>query len=497
MSGVAARRAAPALGPGGVETGARIVVVGIGEDGWDGLAPRAREALRGARLVLGATRQLALLPAGEVPKARREAWPSPMRPRVEALAAGLLRGDEPPGIVVLGSGDPMLHGIGVTLAELVGPERLLVLPAPSAFSLACSRLGWPAHAVPLVSLVADASTDVLPALAGGRAIVYVPGAGGAAMLAARLREAGLGAARLMIFERLGGPAERRREAIAAEFAGDCDPLHLVAVECRPTAAAERTSGVARGTTEVRSALEDGDGAALRGRLASRVPGLPDAAYASDGQLTRAEVRAVALAALAPFDGEVLWDIGAGTGTIAIEWCRAAPGTTAIAIERRADRAASVAANADALGAAGRVRVVQGAVPEALDGLPRPHAIFVGGATSQPGLIDRCWAALPAGGRLVAAAVTLESEQALLDAHRRLGGRIVRLEHSHLDRLGRFTAWRPERPIVQWAATKPDAPSADAPPSAERTSVVPPATTDVRSAAGGDGDPSPQEDADAR
>jgi precorrin-6Y C5,15-methyltransferase (decarboxylating) len=467
MSTAVDRRGAPAGRASELERlrpEARIVVVGIGEDGWEGLGGRARDALRGARLVLGAPRQLALLPAAEVPEERCEAWPSPMRPRVEALAASMERGDTAAGTVVLASGDPMLHGIGAVLAELVGPERLKVLPAPSAFSLACGRLGWPAHAVPLVSLVADPGAEVIRALSGGRAIVYVPGAGGAAMLAARLRDAGLAAARLTILERLGGPAERRIDALAADVDADYDPLHLVAVECPPAG---------------------GDG-----RLASRVPGLPDATYASDGQLTRAEVRAVALAALAPCDGELLWDIGAGTGTIAIEWCRAAPGAHAIAIERRADRAATVAENAEALGAAGRVRVIEDGVPAALDGLPQPHAIFVGGATSQPGLIERCWAALRPGGRLVAAAVTLESEQALLRAHEQFGGRLIRLEHSHLDRLGRFTAWRPERPIVQWAATKPSA------PSAERQSVVPLGATDRRSPAP-QPEHHPQEDSDAR
>lgn len=413
-----------------------IAVVGIGEDGWDGLSTRARQVLRAARLVLGAPRQLAFLPRAELPATELEAWPSPMRPRVEALAATVHDGTAPEGIVVLGSGDPMLHGIGSTLAQLLGPERLEVLPAPSAFSLACARLGWPAHGVPLVSLVADPGTPLLPALAGGRAIVYVPGAHGAALLAERLRAAGRPDARLVILERLGGPAERRQEVLAADFNGDCDPLHLVAVELPGAASVGLAS--------------PGD------RLASSVPGLPDDRYASDGQLTRAEVRAVALAALAPCPGEVLWDVGAGTGTIAVEWCRAAAGAQAHAIERRADRCATVAQNAAALGAPGRVHVVQGAVPEALDGLPQPHAIFLGGATSQPGLIDRCWTVLPPGGRLVAAAVTLESEQALLAAHDRLGGRLVRLEHSHLDALGRFTAWRPERPITHWAATKPAA-----------------------------------------
>ncbi len=459
----------------------RIAVVGIGEDGWPGLGERARAVLRAASLVLGARRQLALLPAAEVAEASREAWPSPMGPRVQALAEAARRGEMPGGLVVLGSGDPMLHGIGATLAELLGPEHLDVHPAPSAFSLACSRLGWAAHAVPLVSLVADPSTDVLHALAGGRAVVYVPGAGGAAMLAGRLRDAGLGQARLTILERLGGPAERRIEVRADECRGDYDPLHLVAVELptepaplRETADGSQTLAPAIDAESVALGTEPERASGERARLASVVPGLPDALYGGDGQLTRAEVRAVALAALAPRHGELLWDLGAGSGTIAIEWCRGALGAQAIAIEQRADRCQTIARNAAELGARGRVRIVEAAVPQALDGLPQPDAIFIGGATSQPGLIAHCWEALPAGGRLVAAAVTLESEQALLAAHAEYGGRLVRLEHSHLDALGRFTAWRPERPIVQWSATKPT------PRPAERPSVAPRATTDGRS-----------------
>lgn len=432
----------------------RLVVVGIGEDGWAGLGERARAALAGARVVLGSGRQLAMLPTDAV-AGEREAWPSPMMPRVEQLAAALIEGDDAAaGTVVLGSGDPMLHGIGATLARLVDPALLEVLPVPSAYSLACARLGWAQHEVPLLSRVADEQTDPLPALAagGGRAIAYVPGASGARQLAAVLRAAGLADARLTILSRLGGPAEQSLTTTAEVFDADHDPLHLVAIELPAggDTAGPRTPAAVGATIPAVA-----PGPAADPRLASTVPGLPDDRYGGDGQLTRADVRAVALAALAPAPGELLWDVGAGSGTIAIEWCRAAPGTSAVAIERRADRCATIAANAAALGAPA-VQVVEGGVPEALDGLPQPHAIFLGGATSQPGLIDRCWDALPAGGRLVGAAVTLESERVLAEARARLGGRLVRLEHSHAEALGTFTAWKPERPIVQWSATKESA-----------------------------------------
>lgn len=412
-------------------TTARLAVVGIGEDGWAGLGERARAALLRAPTILGSERQLALLPP-ELTGAR-EPWPRPMMPRVDALAAALRDGADAGQWAILASGDPMLHGVGATLvARGIPIGQLDVLPAPSAFALACARLGWAAHETRLVSRVADADRPVAAELRlTGRVVVYVPGASGARALAAELRGAGLGPARLVVLERLGGPAERALESTVALWDADADPLHLVALEY------------------------DGqnDQSSAAGRLGSAVPGLPDELYGGDGQLTRAEVRAVVLAALAPRAGEVLWDVGAGSGTVAIEWCRAAPGTSAHAIEQRAGRATTITANAAALGAA-NVTVRVGEAPDALDGLPAPDAVFIGGGLTT-GVLDRCWAALPVGGRLVANSVTLEGERLLLDAATTHGGRLVRLETALAEPLGRFTGWRPQRPITQWSATKPD------------------------------------------
>jgi precorrin-6Y C5,15-methyltransferase (decarboxylating) len=331
----------------------------------------------------------------------------------------------------------MLHGVGTTLARVIDPARLHVLPAPSAFSIACARLGWPVDATPLISRVKNPETPVSSRLRkSGRAIVYVAGTGGASTLAEVLRGEGLGGAKLVIMERLGGPHERTVETTAAAWTDAADPLHLVAVELTPDATSASS------------------GAPPDDRLRSAVPGLPDELYGGDGQLTRAEVRAVALAALAPRDGELLWDVGAGSGTIAIEWCRAAPAATAIAIERREDRAATIAANASALGAEPRVTVALGAAPLALEDLPTPDAIFIGGGPAIPGLIDGAWRAVRPGGRVVANAVTLEGEHALTAAHRTYGGRLIRLELSHAEPLGSFTGWKPQRPVTQWSATKP-------------------------------------------
>lgn len=423
-------------------TAARLAVIGIGEDGWAGLSDAARSVLRSAPTVLGSARQLELLPA-EV-AGRRESWPSPMAPRLDELAAKVCAGEDPQQWVVLASGDPMLHGVGSSLvARGVPAERLDVRPAPSAFALACARLGWPQHMTPLVSRVADADEPVADVLVrSGRVVVYVPGPGGAQELAEHLRGAGFGAARLVVLERLGGTAEQVIESTVAEWSGDADPLHLVAVEL---ATSEQPT----------------DRSPSLGRLASTVPGLPDELYGGDGQLTRAEVRAIALAALAPRPGELLWDVGAGSGTIAIEWCRAAPGARAAAIEQRDDRVATIEANAATLGAAA-VTVTTGQAPAAMAGLPRPDAIFIGGGLTA-GVLDHCWAALPGGGRLVANVVTLEGERLLADAAAAHGGRLVRLEISHAEPIGRFTGWKPQRPITQWSATKP---STEPSPTAE-------------------------------
>lgn len=418
----------------------RLVVVGIGEDGWAGLGDAARDALRNAPTILGSPRQLDLLPADVA--GVREPWPSPMMPRVDALVSSLRDGADAGQWVVLASGDPMLHGVGATLvARGVPASRLAVFPAPSAFTIACARLGWPTHETTLVSRVADAERPVAAELRlRGRVIVYVPGASGARDLAADLRGAGLGAARLVVLERLGGPAERSVESTVALWDDDADPLHLVAVEYDGTT--DRSPSTA-------------------GRLGSPVPGLPDELYGGDGQLTRAEVRAVALAALAPRPGEVLWDVGAGSGTIAIEWCRAAVGTSAHAVEQRADRATTITANAAALGAA-HVEVHVGEAPATLDGLPSPDAVFIGGGLTA-GVLEHCWAALPIGGRLVANSVTLEGERLLTDAAGVHGGRLVKLDVAHAEAIGRFTGWRPQRPITQWSATKPDPASSIATP----------------------------------
>jgi precorrin-6Y C5,15-methyltransferase (decarboxylating) len=397
-----------------------IAVVGIGADGWAGLGEPARAAVLGADTIVGSERQLALMP--ESPATKRS-WPSPIDPLVDELANGIEG-----SVCVLASGDPMLHGIGATLARRLGPDRLVVHPHPSAFSLACARLGWPAADVELVSAVGRPPEAVAALLqAGRRIVVYVAGAGGAAAIARLLSEQGFGPSRFVVLEQLGGPGERIVETTAEAWGqAPADPLHTVAIECR---------------------AEPGTPAL------GRQPGLPDAAYQSDGQLTKWPVRAVTLAALRPGPGLLLWDVGAGSGSIAIEWLRAEHQARAIAIEARADRAAHVRANATRLGVPA-LSVIEGSAPAALEGLEPPDAVFVGGGLSAPGVLTACWHGLRPGGRIVANAVTLEGERALQDVRTAHGGSLLRLAVSHAEPLGGLEAWRLQLPVVQWSAEKP-------------------------------------------
>jgi precorrin-6B C5,15-methyltransferase / cobalt-precorrin-6B C5,C15-methyltransferase len=410
----------------------RLVIVGVGADGWSGLGEQARAALKAARTIVGSQRQLDLLPAELA--ADRRLWPSPIGPLVEELIAraegspcaqDLARTEGPS--CVLASGDPMLHGIGATLAQRLGPDRMVVHPHTSAFALACARLGWPASEVELLSAVGQPPELVVRLLQPGRRlVVYAAGADGASGVARVLCERGFGPSRLVVLEQLGGVAERILESTADSW-GDAtaDPLHTIAIECRAGA----------GTP-----------------LLPLIAGLPDEAYETDGQLTKRHLRAAALAALVPLPGVLLWDVGAGSGSIAIEWLRAEPSAAAIAVESHEERAALIESNAQRLGVPA-LRVVRGHAPQVLDGLPRPDAVFIGGGLTSPGLIERCWTELAPGGRIVANAVTIEGEQALLAARAAHGGELVRIAVSHAEPLGGFEAWRAQLPVVQWSARR--------------------------------------------
>jgi precorrin-6Y C5,15-methyltransferase (decarboxylating) len=398
-----------------------IIVVGIGADGWDGLSAAAQAWLRDAPVVLGGRRHLAMLP--EVPGQDRRPWPSPLREQLPAFLDAV--GD---GIVVaLASGDPLVSGIGSTLVELLGVDSVLVLPATSSVALARAGMRWPAESHATVSVVGRDLALLRRELAPGRRILVLSSDEHTPRAVAHLLvEAGYGDSELTVLGDLSvgrsslHSFDRARVLTAKDF--DFPRLNVVALEC------------------------------VGPSLGGWVAGLPDEAFEHDGQLTKRDVRASALARLAPVPGEHLWDVGAGAGSVGIEWMRAHPSCTATAVEGNPERAARIARNAATLGVPG-LEVVTGRAPDALLGLRAPDAIFVGGGATVPGVLDSCLAALRSGGRLVVHGVTLETEQVLAAAYRDHGGELSRLAVETAAPIGSFTGWTPARTVTQWAFTR--------------------------------------------
>ncbi|GGK37272.1 precorrin-6y C5,15-methyltransferase (decarboxylating) subunit CbiE [Nocardia camponoti] len=462
-------------------TGKPIAVVGIGADGWAGLGESAKAALANADIIFGGRRQLDLLPselaefrtrtsrasgsesltipssAGGAPaecesvdapplptprdsagsderaaashgspgiRPVRFSWPTPLLPALPDL----LRQNRNRVIAVLASGDPMFFGIGTTLARLVGPAALTVFPHPSSASLACARLGWSLADTPVLSVVARPLAAIVAALSdGARLLVLSESEQSPAEIAKLLCDNGFGPSTLTVLEQLGGPRERHLLGTASAWPhAPGDPLNLVAIEATADPAFPRRT---------------------------RTPGLPDDSFTGDGQLTKAEVRALTLSALAPAPGELLWDVGGGSGTIAIEWCRTNPSCRAVTFERVASRRGQISTNATALGVP--AITVAGEFPAtATEYRADPDAIFLGGGLTQPDVFDTCWARLRPGGRFVANAVTAESEARLLDWARVHGGALRKFQIYRGEALGGFTAWRPHLPVAQWVVTKP-------------------------------------------
>ncbi|HJQ47330.1 MAG TPA: precorrin-6y C5,15-methyltransferase (decarboxylating) subunit CbiE [Amycolatopsis sp.] len=387
-----------------------IVVVGIPAEGWVGLAESAKAEIRGCDVLFGAPRQLDLVPLD----VRKKAWPSPLLPALDDLLGG--HADRTLG--VLASGDPLLSGIGTTLLRRFGDVR--IVPGVSSVTLARARLGWPAEETEVVSVVGRNVHRVARVLTpGARLLVLSSDASSPAQIASLLVEHRFGDSAMTVLAQLGGPGEQIVRGTARNWSAEVDPLNIVAVEC------------------------------AGGPGLPTLPGLPDDAFEHDGQLTKRDLRAVALARLAPLPGELLWDVGAGAGSVAIEWSRAHPSNRAIAVERSLARVARIGRNADRLGVP-ELRVVEGSAPDALDGLPVPDAVFLGGGVASWPV---CWAALRDGGRLVAHAVTLESEQTLAQAYAARGGELVRIAVEHAAPLGGFTGWAPARTVTQWSIRK--------------------------------------------
>jgi precorrin-6Y C5,15-methyltransferase (decarboxylating) len=431
-------------------TGPRLTVIGIGDGGLATLTPEARAALDAAEVVFGGARHLAMLAerddAASVGSAaasratgrsatdaqRHVAWKSPFRDSLADIAAARSQ-----RVAVLASGDPSWFGVAGTLSAVYGPDEMRVLPAPSSFQLAAARLGWPVESVECLTVHGRPLAAVQPAIQpGARLLVLSEGAATPAALAALLVGRGFAESRITVLEHLGGAAERVRATIAQNFdLPNIAALNLVAVDCI---------------------------AAPDAALLPTVAGLPDEAFVHDGKMTKRVARALAIAALAPFPGAVLWDVGAGSGSVAVEFMRAARGARAVAFEPLAERRALIAENAEALGTPG-ITIVEGRAPESLDAVSgAPDAIFIGGGLSED-VFAPALARLKPGGRLVAHAVTLESERLLIDLHATHGGELLRLSVDRAEPVGPFRGWRPAMPVLHFAMTKPHAESlGDAP-----------------------------------
>ncbi len=396
-----------------------LAIVGLGEDGLPGLAPAARALLDNAEVLIGGTRHLDMVPDDG---RERLTWPSPLGAIVEEIARR--RGQR---VCVLATGDPMHYGIGVTLAKAVPMDEMVVIPAPSAFSLACARLGWTLSEVETLTLHGRPLALLHPAIQpGARLLLLSNDAATPDKVAELLRARGYGPSRIAVLEHMGGAKERRLDATAEAWQpGRVADFNTIAVDC----------------------LAGPDAALL-----PRTPGLPDEAFRHDGQMTKREVRAVTLSALQPVPGQLLWDLGAGSGSVAIEWMRSHPRCRAVAVERYADRIALIAGNAAALGTPD-LEIVEGEAPGALDGLEAPDAAFIGGGLRADGNFETCWDRLKPGGRLVANAVTVEGEQALARWRAELGGELTRIAVSRAGAVGPYTGWRPFMPVTQLRAVK--------------------------------------------
>ncbi len=401
-----------------------LAIVGIGEDGLSGLAPAARTLIETAELLVGGARHLAMVPSSMVPlgRAERLIWRRPLADTLGDIAAR--RGSR---VTVLASGDPSWYGVANLLARHFPMNEITIVPHPGAFSLAASRLGWALEDCVTLSLHGRPLDSLRLHLAPRTRLLLLSHDGDTPRdIAGLLSASGWGPSPMTVFEHLGGEREAIQDGTADSWGErHAADLNTIAVECIPAPDA---------------------------RPLSRSAGLPDDAFEHDGQLTKREIRAMTLARLAPLAGEILWDIGAGCGSIAIEWLRAIPGGSAIAVEHNQARAAMIARNAARLGVPG-LRIVAARAPGGLADLSVPDAIFIGGGIGDPALLEEAWAALRPGGRLVANVISTEGERAVLDWHSRHGGELTRIAVSQAETLGSHHAWRPLMPVTQLFAAK--------------------------------------------
>jgi precorrin-6Y C5,15-methyltransferase (decarboxylating) len=406
-----------------------LTIIGVGDDGLDGLRPPARTLVDTAEVLVGGDRHQAMVAATT---AERLTWAGGLEAAMDRIARW--RGRR---VVVLATGDPMYYGAGANLTRRFDPAEIIVVPYPGAFSFAAARMVWSLADVETLTVHGRALANLNLAVAPGvRMLVLSWNGDTPAEAAALLTERGFGPSAITVFEHLGGPKERRVDGIAENWDHPRSAdLNTLAIECH---------------------------AGPDARILPRVPGLPDEAFENDGQMTKREVRAATVAALAPLPGQVLWDVGAGSGSVAIEWLRSVPRyrvanggpASAVAIERDAGRCAAIARNALALGVP-QLEVVHGEAPDALSGLsPRPDTVFLGGGVARPGLLEACWRALEPGGCLVANAVTIDGEARLIDFRKQHGGDLVRITISRAEPVGRLSGFKPLMPVTQYRGVKP-------------------------------------------
>ncbi|WP_375279279.1 precorrin-6y C5,15-methyltransferase (decarboxylating) subunit CbiE [Pseudooctadecabacter sp.] len=392
-------------------------IVGIGEDGMDGLTPATRAIVEAAEVIVGGDRHHTL---SANTTAERIAWPSPFDAMITTLTS--LKGRR---AVVLVTGDPLWFSVGARIGRAIPASELVYHPQLSAFQLAAARMGWSladvetltVHGRPVEQMIAFIQPDQ-------KLIVLTTGAETPSQIATFLADRGFGGSRMTVLAAMGGDREERFEGTAADWCHEVPAFNTLCIDCV---------------------------AAPDAALLPRVPGLADELFQSDGTMTKREVRAATLAKLMPMRGALLWDIGTGCGSVAIEWMRAARYARAIGIEPRADRRAMAAENALALGTP-KLDLIDGTVPHALTGLEAPDAVFIGGGLSLE-TFEAVWAAVRPLGRVVANAVTLESEAQLIALHKTHGGDLVRLQTHRADPVGNFTGWRPSMPVTQWSLIK--------------------------------------------
>jgi precorrin-6Y C5,15-methyltransferase (decarboxylating) len=392
-------------------------VVGLSARGWDDLPGRLRAIIRSADMLLGSPRHLDLIP--QLPDQQRLPWPTPLRRGLLSLLNQVAERR----VVALASGDPLVAGIGSTLVDMLGVDAVRIHPAVSSVALARARMGWSEETTQLVRL-RGGDLDVVRRylFPGQRLIILSRDAASPDEVVQLLVDVGYGDSVITVLGDLGSESESRIDVVACDWVGQAPALNVICVAC-----------------------------AGLGRDASLASGLPDEVFDHDGQLTKRDLRAAALARLMPRPGELLWDVGAGAGSVAIEWLRSDSRCRAIAIERNLDRVKRIRGNAEALGVPG-LEVLHAEVPTALTSLARPNAVFVGGGAVRETL-EQSWSALRPGGRLVVHAVTLETEMIIVDCWRRYGGELTRHSVEYLEPIGRYNGWRPARPVVQWSVIK--------------------------------------------